>query len=212
MKITKLGHCCLIVDIRGVRFLTDPGSYTTAQDTVTNIQYVVITHEHTDHLHIESLKKVLANNPKAKVISNASVGKILDKEGISYIKIAHGDSMEALGVPIAGHGKEHAPIYKDYEQVENTGYLFDKKFFYSGDSFYKPEVPVDILAFPVGAPWSDIADSIDYILKVKPRIAFGVHDGNLIRTAGLVKRLPELFAEKVGIKCIQLELGKETEL
>src|SRR3954464_3421538 len=104
MKITKLGHCCLIVDIRGVRFLTDPGNYTTAQDEVKNIQYIVITHEHTDHLHVESLKKVLANNPGAKVITNASVGKILEKEGIPFTKIAHGETTDAGGVPIAGHG------------------------------------------------------------------------------------------------------------
>jgi L-ascorbate metabolism protein UlaG (beta-lactamase superfamily) len=212
MKITKLGHCCLIVDIRGVRFLTDPGNYTTAQDEVKNIQYVVITHEHTDHLHVDSLKKVLCNNPEAKVISNSAVGKILDKEGISYTKVADGETYDADGVEIAGHGFKHAPIFRDYEQVENTGYLFDSKFFYPGDVFYKPDVPVDILAFPVGAPWSTIGASVDYILSVKPRIAFGVHDGNLIRTQGVVKRLPELFASQEGITCIQLELGKETEL
>jgi L-ascorbate metabolism protein UlaG (beta-lactamase superfamily) len=211
MKITKLGHCCLIIDIRGVRFLTDPGNYTTVQDEVTNIQYVVITHEHTDHLHIESLKKVLKNNPQAKVITNESVGKILTKEGIPFTKVSHGKMTTASGVPVAGYGTVHAYIYKDYEQVENTGYLFDNKFFISGDSFYVPKVPVEILAYPVGAPWANIAQSIDYVLEVKPRVAFGVHDGNLIKTTGLVKRLPEIYLEKAGIKAVYLELGKETE-
>jgi len=177
-----------------------------------NIQYVVITHEHTDHLHVDSLKKVLANNPTAKVITNASVGKILDKEGISYQKVSDGESFDAAGVRIAGHGIHHAPIYESYEQVENTGYLFDDKLFYPGDAFYKPNVAVDILAFPVGAPWSNIAQSIDYILSVKPRITFPVHDGNLIRTAGVVKRLPEMYCKENGITYLQLELGKETEL
>jgi L-ascorbate metabolism protein UlaG (beta-lactamase superfamily) len=212
MKITKLGHCCLIVDIRGVRFLTDPGNYTTAQDEVTNIHYVVITHEHTDHLHVDSLKKIISNNPGVKVISNAAVGKILDKEGIPYNKVAHGETFDVNGIKISGHGEKHAPIFRDYEQVENTGYLFDDKLFYPGDAFYKPNAKVDILAYPVGAPWSNISESIEYVLAVKPRIAFGVHDGNLIRTAGLVKRLPELMLSKEGITAIQLESGKETEL
>jgi len=28
MKITKLGHCCLLIETKGKRVLTDPGSYT----------------------------------------------------------------------------------------------------------------------------------------------------------------------------------------
>ncbi len=212
MKITKLGHCCLVIDIRGVRFLTDPGNYTTAQDEVKNIHYIVITHEHTDHLHVESLKKVLMNNPEAKILTNASVGKILEKESIPFIKISKGETYEANGVAIAGHGDKHHPIYKDYEQVENTGYFFDNILYTPGDAFHVPEVKVDILAFPVSAPWCSISDSVDYIRAVKPRIAFPIHDGNIIRTAGIFKRLPEMYCEKEGVRYIQLELGMETDL
>ena len=145
MKITKLGHCCLVIEIKGQRFLTDPGAYTTEQNNVQNIDCIVITHEHTDHLHIESLKTVLKNNPGAQVICNSSVGKILDAEKIPYTKIADGETATIGGVQIAGHGSKHAPIYRDYEQVENTGYMIDNKLFCSGDAFYKPNVPVDIL-------------------------------------------------------------------
>lgn len=211
MKITKLGHCCLIIEINEKRFLTDPGAYTTEQNDVKNIDCIVITHEHTDHLHIESLKIVLKNNPQAQVITNASVGKILDKESIPYTKVADGAKMDVGGVEIAGHGTLHAPIYQGYEQVENTGYFFDNKLFYPGDAFHNPNVPVDILAFPVSAPWSTVAQSIDYILDVKPRVAFPVHDGNLIKRNGITERLPKLYMEKAGIQFISLELGKETE-
>lgn len=212
MKITKLGHCCLIIEINGVRFLTDPGAYTTTQNEVKNIDYIVISHEHTDHLHIESLKIVLRNNSKAQVISNASVGKMIEKESIPYIKLSHGENMNVGGVGIAGHGLKHAPIFRDYEQVENTGYLFDNKLFYPGDAFYKPDCPVDILAFPVSGPWCNISDAMNYVLDVKPRIAFTIHDGNLIRTQGITERLPALYFPKSGIQFVVLELGKETEL
>ncbi|MEK7095457.1 MAG: MBL fold metallo-hydrolase, partial [Patescibacteria group bacterium] len=66
MKITKLGHCCLVIEINGTRFLTDPGAYTTAQNEAKNIDYVVISHEHTDHLHIDSLKNILEGEIKIK--------------------------------------------------------------------------------------------------------------------------------------------------
>lgn len=211
MKITKLGHCCLIIETKGKRFLTDPGAYTTEQNNVQNIDCIVITHEHTDHLHVDSLKIVLQNNPQAKIITNSSVGKILEKEGIAYAKIADGENVQIGEVEISGHGLKHAPIYKDYEQVENTGYFFDKKLFYPGDAFYNPGMPIDILALPVSAPWSMISQSIEYLLEVKPKIAFPVHDGNLVRRSGITERLPRLYAEQNGIKFVALELGKETE-
>ncbi len=212
MKIIKLGHCCLLIEIRGIRFLTDPGSYTTAQNTVKNINYVVISHEHSDHLHLDSLKIVLANNPNAKVICNNSVGKILEKSSTTYTQISEGYSLEFDGVMITGHGTKHAPIYKDYEQVENTGYMFDKKLFYPGDAFHNPGVPVDVLAFPVTGPWCTISQAVNYALEIKPRVAFPVHDGNLVRQNGITVRLPNIELPKAGIKFMALELGIETEL
>ena len=211
MKITKLGHCCLVIEINGTRFLTDPGAYTTAQNEAKNIDYVVISHEHTDHLHIDSLKNIFKNNVDVQVICNDSVGKILEKENISYTKVSHGDSAKFGGVEVSGYGLTHAPIFREYELVENTGYYFDKKLFYPGDAFYKPNISVDILAFPVTGPWCKISEAMDYVLDVKPRIAFPVHDGNLVRQNGITVRLPQIFFPPSNIEFIALELGKEME-
>jgi L-ascorbate metabolism protein UlaG (beta-lactamase superfamily) len=211
MRITKLGHCCLIVESKGKRILTDPGNYTVAQNEIKNLDAVVISHEHTDHLHVDSLKIVLKNNPQAMVICNSSVGKILDKEVIKYTKVSDGESIKIGELEINGYGTKHALIYKDFEQVENTGYFFENRLYIPGDAFHNPKVPVEILAVPIGAPWSKISESIDYILDVKPKIAFPVHDGNLIRTQGLVVRLPQLMLEKTNIIFTSLELGKDVE-
>ena len=57
MKITKFGHCCLLIETKGKRVLTDPGSYTVeAHSKITDIDYLLFTHEHQDHYHLESLK------------------------------------------------------------------------------------------------------------------------------------------------------------
>ncbi len=62
MKIRKLGHCCLIIEENGKRVMTDPGSYTvTEQENEKNVDLIIITHEHADHLHTDSLKNILAN-------------------------------------------------------------------------------------------------------------------------------------------------------
>ncbi len=78
MNIKKIGHCCLLIKTKDLTILTDPGNFSVDQNTITGIDIVVITHEHTDHLHIESLQEVLQNNPQAKVITNSGVGKKLD--------------------------------------------------------------------------------------------------------------------------------------
>jgi L-ascorbate metabolism protein UlaG (beta-lactamase superfamily) len=201
----------LLIEIDGVRFLTDPGNYTTAQNDVNNIDVVVISHEHTDHLHMESLKIVLKNNPKTEVVCNSSVGNLLDAEKIVYTKISDGEVKTISGVELSGHGTEHAPIFKEQGLVENTGYFFNKKFFYPGDAFYNPGFPIDILAFPITAPWSKISESINYILEVKPRVVFPVHDGNVIRH-GLSTQLPKRICEENDIRYISLELGVVTEV
>lgn len=212
MKVTKLGHCCLLIEIRGIRFLTDPGNYTTAQNTVTGIHYVVISHEHTDHLHIESVKEIIKNNPDVKIVCNNGVGAKLQAESIPFTLLEEGTSLELSGVTITGHGTKHAPIYKEYEQVENTGIMFDGKLFYPGDAFHNPGVKVDILAFPVTGPWCTIAHAVNYALEIRPRVAFPVHDGNLIRQKGITVRLPGIELPKAGINFVVLELGQETEL
>jgi hypothetical protein len=43
------------------------------------------------------------------------------------------------------------------------------------------------------------------------RIAFTVHDGNLVRPKGLTERLPKIVLPEAGIKFICLEINKETD-
>src|SRR6185369_12639913 len=112
------------------RILTDPGAFSTEQNDVKNIDLILITHEHQDHLHIDSLKAVLRNNIQAKVITNSSVGNILDKERISYEIVADRQNSKSHGLLIEGIGTKHAVIYQDFGQVENTGYFINDKLFY----------------------------------------------------------------------------------
>jgi L-ascorbate metabolism protein UlaG (beta-lactamase superfamily) len=211
MKIRKLGHCCLVIEMRGVRFLTDPGSYFTSQDAEKDIDCVVITHEHADHFHLDSLKKILANNPNAVVVTNGAVGKILKEESIPFTKVADGERIGVGGVPVTGHGTKHAIVYRDYGQVENTGYLFDGRLYHPGDAFHNPGVPVEVLALPVAGPWCKISEALDYTMELKPKVAFPVHDG-MLSSPGLTNRLAETFLPQAGIQFVAAEIDKEFEI
>lgn len=200
MKIKKLGHCCLVVETNNKRIMTDPGSYTVAeQEMERNIDIVLITHEHHDHLHIESLKKILLNNPEVKIITNNSVGKLLDVENIKYEILENKIAREILGIELEPHDCKHEEIFEEFGQVENTGFFIDKRLFYPGDAFYNPGKSVEILALPVAGPWAKVKDAMNYVLEVKPKICFPVHDGMLDPNFGTCHRVPAMVLPKFDI-------------
>lgn len=214
MKIKKIGHCCLVIEVDGKKIMTDPGGWTTGQNEVTGIDFVLITHEHGDHLHVESLKKVLENNPGCKVVTNGSVGKLLSKEDISFIElngIEKVDSCDCDGVLFEAYNGRHEEIYGEVGQVQNIGFFIANKLFYPGDSFIIPDKEVEILAAPISAPWCTLKNAIDYILKVKPKFTFPVHDGfvDLVKVPAF-HNLPKRICEENSINFISLKDGDES--
>ncbi len=213
MKIKKLGHCCLVIEIKGKRIMTDPSNFDYGGDSVLeeNLDLILITHEHADHLHIPTLKEILIKNPNVSIITNTSVGKLLEVENISYRKVEDQESFDFEGINIFGFGDIHDQIYEDYGQVQNTGYMIDE-FCYPGDSLTLPNKKVDILALPVLGPWLLMKDAINYAKEINPKIVFPVHDAPLKPFAGFVYKIPEHFLSKVGIEFKKLEIGKVEEL
>lgn len=199
MTITKIGHCCLLIETNGIRILTDPGSYTTGQNELQDIDLVLITHEHGDHVHLESLEIVLEHNPKAVVVTNNAVGKLLEPAAIPYQTVRDGERSDEFGVAIEGIGTKHGVIYQEFGQVENTGYFIADRFFYPGDALTNPGRPVEILALPVAGPWLKLSEAIDYTLELKPTHCFPVHDG-MLQHLGSVHRVPEEVLGKQGIQ------------
>lgn len=185
MKITKLGHCCLILETNRVKIVTDPGSFTDAQNEIEGINIILITHEHQDHFHVQSIKTMLAKNPNAVVVTNGSVGALLEKEGIHSTRVGDGEKTEINGVMIEGFGKDHAPIYGTMGLVENTAYLVNGEFYFPGDNFHPPTAgqvlrPISVLALPVAGPWMKMSDAINFAKQVNAKKAFGVHDGMIM--------------------------------
>ncbi len=211
MNITKFGHCCLVLEEGGVRLLTDPGNFTTAQNDVAGLDAILITHEHQDHYHVESLKQVIANNPQAAVITNGAVGKLLDKEGIAHRIVGDGQATEVNGISIEGFGTEHALVYPpDMGLVENTGYFVAGRFYFPGDNFHNPGKPVDILALPTWGPWMKLSQAIDFAKEIGARTGFAVHDGMLIpEFRGFIHQALKMFVS--GTEFVELKDDESRE-
>jgi len=209
MKITKFGQCCLLIETKDKRILTDPGSYSIdAHSKLENLDYVLFTHEHQDHFHLESLKIVIQKNPQAIIYCNTSVSGILDGEKIDHICVKHGDSIVMGEIVLVGIGEKHAQIHPSIPQSENTGFFIDGRLWYPGDSFTNPERPIEILALPVTGPWLTIGQSVDYALALKPKVAFPVHD---FKRSGLDQTIPAKLLPPAGIEFVPMIEGDTKE-
>jgi L-ascorbate metabolism protein UlaG (beta-lactamase superfamily) len=209
MQITKLGHCCLLIETKGKRILTDPGSFTIdAQTKLTDIDYILYTHEHQDHFHIESLKVILEKNPNIHIFSIDSVSKLLDEQGITHTQVNNGQNILLGEVKVSGIGEKHAQMHSSIPLSANMGYMIDERLWYPGDSFTNPMQAVEILALPVSGPWMKLSDAIDCALTIKPKIAFPVHDA--IRF-GSAHTLTNKILSENGIEFVAMVEGDKRE-
>lgn len=212
MQITKVGHCCMIIEETGSKILTDPGVWSDLSlADLNNIDAVLITHEHSDHYDPKAIKNIVDKNPAVKFISNTSVSNLLKQLGISCEVVEHGQTTQLGQIKIEAFGNEHAEIYKDFGKVQNTGFLLNDTLFYPGDAFTIIEKPITTLALPVCGPWLHIKESINYALAVKPKQAFPVHDG-MLKFPGAFHALPKKILEENNITFIIPELNKPFEV
>ncbi len=210
MLIKKLKHCCMLIDVGKTRIMTDPGIYSLEEhDKVKHVDIVLITHEHPDHFHIESLKALIKRAPDVSVITNDAVGAMLVKEGVKHHIMKRGDKIKLKNVEVEAYGEKHALMHRSVPQVSNVGFFIEDRLFYPGDALTDPQRSVDVLALPVAGPWLKISEAIDYALKLKPRLAFPVHDA--IRHAIQHTLTAKVLGEN-GIEFIALEEGGEIKL
>jgi len=210
MKIKKIGHCCLVIKTQGKTIMTDPGVYTEVQNSLLGVDIVLITHEHKDHLHIDSLKAVIKNNPQVVVVTNSAVGKLLDTENIDYQILENRQSCTINKLSLESFGNTHAEIYKTIPRIQNTGYMISGRFCYPGDAFEKPSNQPEIIALPVVGPWMKIGEAVDYVLELKPKFVFPVHDG-FLKFPGPFYAMPKSQLEPYGIEFITPEETQEME-
>ncbi|MBI2474586.1 MAG: MBL fold metallo-hydrolase [Candidatus Taylorbacteria bacterium] len=213
MKVSKIGHCCLVIETSGVKLLTDPGTYSTGQEHVTGLDAILITHNHQDHFHIESLDTILKSNASAVVVCNAEVAKIVSEKDIKSVIVDDGNRIKIKDVLIEGFGKKHEFIAEDWPLPENTGYFIDGRLYYPGDAFYHPSRNIEILALPVAGPWMKISESIKYAESVRPKISFPVHDGGLKENAlEVTHRVHTQVLERSKIRFIPFKSGETLNL
>lgn len=170
MIISKRTHSCLIIEEKGKTILIDPGSYTAQEnalkaDDLKKLDYILITHEHHDHMHLPLIKEILAKFPDATVITNKSAAATLAKEGIRTE--TSGNSM--ISITPARHEKILM------QTPENIMFTIAGRLTHPGDSL-NFENTTEILALPIQAPWGSFVNAIQKAAQLKPKTVIPIHD------------------------------------
>ncbi|MEV0397741.1 MBL fold metallo-hydrolase [Polymorphospora rubra] len=183
MQLTKYGHSCVRIAHDGAVLVIDPGGFTEPA-ALDGVDAVLITHEHFDHIDVDTLGDALAKRATVTVHTHASVLPKLAGLGGVVTAVEPGDTFAAAGMRIQAYGGWHAEIHPEIPRVPNLGFLVNDQVYHPGDSFDVPEgVQVDTLFVPVSAPWLKLSEAVDFVRAVGPRRAFALHDA-LLSDAG----------------------------
>ena len=176
MQLTKHGHSCVRIDDGDRTLVVDPGAFSDLDPALDGAGAVLITHEHVDHVNADRVRAAAKADPRLRIWAPASVAASLTDLGEQVVTVGAGESFEAAGFPVQTFGGQHALIHPLIPLVANVGYLVDGSVYHPGDSFVVPPVPVNTLLFPAVAPWSKMAEAIDFAVAVRAPFAYPIHD------------------------------------
>jgi L-ascorbate metabolism protein UlaG (beta-lactamase superfamily) len=180
MHVTRFGHSAVLVEAAGQRVLIDPGAFSSPEVfDVQGLDAIVVTHQHADHLDRDRIGVLIERNPGAIRLSDPETAALVD----GFTAHSDGDVTEIGTITITGVGTTHAEILPMIPRVTNTGVLItaggEPTLFHPGDAYaYAPE-GVDILAAPLSAPWTKVAETVDFVRRVNPRVVFPIHDAGV---------------------------------
>lgn len=205
MKITKYTHSCLLVEEQDTRILIDPGTYSTdpgllRSSELPDIDYVLITHIHADHLDAEWLQDALSKLGPARVIGNPSVARELEKVGIE----ASGELPEY----VVKHEWTHEELPFGLEAPPNWGFTLFDQLTHPGDCLHFDST-ARVLALPMQAPFAHLKQATDYAVKMRPEVVIPIHDWHWREEArDSFYTKSHQFFERHNIQFIKVEDGQ----
>lgn len=183
MRITHLGHACLLVESGGQRLLIDPGEFSPGITDVSGIDVILVTHQHPDHLDLQRLPALLEANPHTRLYAEPQAAALLLGAGIGAEHTVSGETLAFGSVRVTPVGEQHALINEALPRIGNLGVVLrsqgEPSLFHPGDAYDAEPGQVDILALPLNAPWTASRDTVAFARRISPRLCVPIHDALL---------------------------------
>lgn len=157
MKLTYLGHACVLVEFGGKKLLFDP--FISGNELAKNINvdaieadYILITHGHQDHiLDVEQI----ARNTGAKIVSNFEIVSYYGNKGIEGHPMNHGGAWKFDFGTVKYVNAIHSSSFPDGSYAGNPGGFViwndENCFYFAGDT----ALTMDMKLIPMTCPKLD---------------------------------------------------------
>jgi len=181
--ITFIKHGSLMISVDGLYIQIDPVSSYTDYSKFPKADFILITHEHGDHLDNKAIEnttkndtRLILNQSSRNIISKGEVMKNGDKQ-----KLTKSISIEA--VPAYNTTKEHEkfhPLHRDNGYILTIDGL---RIYIAGDTEDIPEMKylknIDVAFLPINQPYTMTVDQAVNASKMfKPKVIYPYHFGD----------------------------------
>ncbi|WP_341252661.1 MBL fold metallo-hydrolase [Euzebya pacifica] len=169
--LRRLTNSCLTVTDDHGTTLFDPGFFTFTSGAIDlgsigEVQRVLITHEHGDHVHPDFVRWLLDRGTDVVVHGPQSVADLLSDHGIAV------DTTAPAGTSVEDVVHEQVP---SGAQPPNRAWTIDGVFTHPGDS-YQPSTTAPVLALPLLVPWGSTTASVAFARRLAPQQVVPIHD------------------------------------
>ena len=199
--IRYLGHSTVLIEIDGVSILTDPlladrlGFLHRHTDAVAHliedvdIDVVLISHAHHDHLHLPSLR-LLRGRPR--LVVPRGLGRVASGSGHEVLEVGAGERFDVGGLGIEAIRADHDGRRRPFgPTAEALGYRIagTSRVYFAGDTDLCTEMDglkgsVDVALLPIwgwgprlGSGHLDPGRAAEAVTRIRPRIAVPIHWG-----------------------------------
>jgi L-ascorbate metabolism protein UlaG (beta-lactamase superfamily) len=235
-RLTWVGHATVLLEIGGVRLLTDPLLRTRlghlrrhgtppSPEATRDIDAVLVSHVHLDHLDMRSLRSV---GPGARAIAPRGAGRLLRKVGFSAIdELAPGEGVTVGGATITALPAVHPGRRRPFgPEIGTLGYDIAgaQRVYFAGDTELFDDMRslkgrFDVALVPVwgwgpslGPGHLDPLGAAKAVALVRPLVAVPIHWGTFFPVGlealrgSALVEPPRIFARHVA------ELAPEVEV